>query len=80
MDANGWPLADGMNVVWEGKGGPEMEGTYLLQFQGKSTVGAWPAGTWQVGSTNYGPGTARGRRLRCGDEHDDGATHHQHSG
>ena len=39
MDANGWPLADGMNVVWEGKGGYEMEGTYLLQFQGKSTVG-----------------------------------------
>ncbi len=63
MDANGWPLADGMNVVWEGKAGPEMEGTYLLQFQGKATVDR-VAGRDMAGRLEHlRHDTARGRRL-----------------
>lgn len=53
MDADGWPRADARNTVWEGKYGPQMEGTYLLQFQGTATVTAWRTGLWQVGQETY---------------------------
>jgi hypothetical protein len=48
MDSNGWPLADAMNVVWEGQVGSQMEGTYILQFQGLANVNAWPTGTFYI--------------------------------
>ena len=37
-DANGWPMADATNIVWQGANGPDMAGTYLLQFNGLANV------------------------------------------
>ena len=34
LDADGWPTADAANVVWEGRVGPEMSGTYRVRFAG----------------------------------------------
>ncbi len=38
QDANGWPLADASNIVWEGR--DKNEGVYSLQFNGQATLGA----------------------------------------
>jgi len=35
-DANGWPLTDAINMVWQGTDGHE--GTYLLQFNGQADL------------------------------------------
>ncbi|HYT92746.1 MAG TPA: PA14 domain-containing protein, partial [Gemmataceae bacterium] len=55
QDANGWPLADDTNVLWEGADPANVAGTYLLTFSGKAAVSAEVFGpaTFQVGSTTY---------------------------
>jgi hypothetical protein len=40
-DANGYPLADGGHIFWEGQDPTKTAGTYLLTFTGKAQVTSW---------------------------------------
>jgi hypothetical protein len=52
-DAQGWPTQDFLVIPVAGP--PELNGTYLVQFQGLATVAIqFGIGTFSVGGTNYG--------------------------
>ncbi|MBK8477403.1 MAG: hypothetical protein IPL39_14210 [Opitutaceae bacterium] len=54
-DADGWPLADGTMIVWEGQAPGSTAGTYRLTFEGRAKVGTgFSVGTFSAGGVNYG--------------------------
>ena len=59
QDSNGWPLADGTNIPWEGVDPASVAGTYLLTFSGEAQVGVQVFGpeTVVANGTTYTGGT-----------------------
>jgi hypothetical protein len=54
-DANGWPLADGSHIFWEGADPTKTAGVYQLRFHGRAEVSAWyNFARFRVNGTDYG--------------------------
>lgn len=54
-DADGWPMADAANIVWEGEDAAERRGVHLLQFRGRAAVRMTGTNVqFSTGATNHG--------------------------
>ena len=54
-DAEGWPLADAANIIWEGEDAASRRGVHLLQFRGRAAVRMTGTNVqFSTGATNHG--------------------------
>lgn len=59
LDAEGWPLADAVNICFEGAA--QTRGTYVLSFEGRAAVSTFPSVTFVVGGVALGENLPKGK-------------------